>query len=73
MVIELSGVQFGSKSNARFKIARPRSGSAICYSKFDFEPKLHDTKFDFKMDIINLEIQHAMAARRLLKTSVSAL
>jgi len=55
MVIELSGVQFGSKSNARFKIARPRSGSAICYRKFDFEPKLHDTKFNYHLIIYILK------------------
>ena len=30
-----------------YKIARPRSGSAICNHKFDFRPKLHDTKCNF--------------------------
>ena len=30
-----------------YKIARPRSGSAICYHKFDFRLKLQDTKCNF--------------------------
>ena len=30
-----------------YKIARPQSRSAICNYKFDFSPKLQDTKFNF--------------------------
>ena len=55
MVIELSGVQFGLKSTRDYKIARPRSGSAICNHKFDFSPKLHDTKFNFHFIIFILK------------------
>ena len=47
MVIALSGVQFGLNQTRDYKIARPRSGSAICNHKFDFRPKLHDTKCNF--------------------------
>ena len=39
MVIALSGVQFGLKSNTWLR--------AICNHKFDFRPKLHDTKCNF--------------------------
>ena len=39
MVIELSGVQFGLKSNARLQ------------NWFDFRPKLHDTKFNYYLII----------------------
>ena len=34
MVIKLSGVQFGLKSN-------------VWFDKYDFIPKLHDTKFNY--------------------------
>ena len=40
MVIALSGVQFGLKSNARLQ-------RVICNHKFDFRPKLHETKCNF--------------------------
>ena len=43
MVIELSGVQFGLKSYACFQ-NRTR---AIWNHKYDFRPKLHDTKFNY--------------------------
>jgi hypothetical protein len=50
MVIELSGVQFGLKSNA-YVITKSHDREAgvryICNHKFDFSPKLHDTKFNF--------------------------
>ena len=47
MVIELSGMQFGLKSYAWFKIERARSVSSIWNLKYDFRPKLHDTKFNY--------------------------
>ena len=37
------------------KIARPRSGSAICKHKFDFTPKLHDMKCNFHFIIFILK------------------
>ena len=40
MVIELSGVQFGMKSDAR-----DLKTSSISSHKYDFGLKLHDTKF----------------------------
>jgi len=40
MVIELSGVQFGSKSNARFKIARPEVQLPLNYIHFEIKHKL---------------------------------
>jgi hypothetical protein len=52
MVIELRVVQFWKID---YKIARPRSGSAICDHKFDFSPKLHDTKFNFHFIIFILK------------------
>jgi hypothetical protein len=39
-----------------YKIARPRSESAICIHKFDFSLKLHDTKFNFHLYYIHFEI-----------------
>ena len=47
MVIELSGVQFGLKSYAWFKIDRAPSTSSIWNYKYDFRPKLHETKFNY--------------------------
>jgi hypothetical protein len=38
-----------------YKIARPRSGSSICNHKFDFTPKLHDTKCNYYFIIIILK------------------
>ncbi len=38
-----------------YKIARPRSGSAICNHKFDFRPKLPDTKCNFHFIIFILK------------------
>ena len=42
MVIEQSGVQFGLKSYVWFE-----SASSIWNHKYDFRPKLHDTKFNY--------------------------
>ena len=44
MVIELSGVRFGLKSYAWFDI-----------HKYDFKPKLHDTKFNYHLIIFILK------------------
>ena len=65
MVIELSGVQFGSKSNERFKIAQPRSGSAICNRKFDFELKLHNTKFNYHL-IISILKSNTLYSKKII-------
>ena len=46
-VIELSGVQFGLKSNIDFKMERTHSASSIWNHKYDFTPKLHDTMFNY--------------------------
>ena len=47
MVIELSEVQFGLKHTREFQIGRARSASSIWNHKYDFRPKLHDTKFSY--------------------------
>jgi len=48
IVIELSGVQFGLKSYALlyFKIELALRARSIWNHKYDFRPKLHDTKFN---------------------------
>ena len=48
MVIELSGECNLSRNHTRdFKMERARSASSICNHKYDFRPKLHDTKFNY--------------------------
>ena len=44
---EPSGVEFGLKSFAWFQIERARSVSSIWNHKYDFRPKLHDTRFNY--------------------------
>ena len=43
MVAEVSGLQFGLKSYAWFQ----NRASSIWNHKYDFTPKLHDTKFNY--------------------------
>ena len=48
MVIELSGVQFGLNHTRDFKIEEARSASSISNHKYDFRPKLHNTRFNYR-------------------------
>jgi hypothetical protein len=54
MVIEWSAIWAEIKRMIT-KIARPRTGSAICNHKFDFSPKLHDRKFNIHFIIFILK------------------
>ena len=47
MVIELSGVQFGLKSSEIVRV--------IWIHKYDFRPKLYDTKFNYHLIIFILK------------------
>ena len=47
MVIELSGIQFGLKSYAWFQNWMSAQREFELNHKYDFRPKLHDTKFDY--------------------------
>ena len=58
MVIELSGVQFGLKSYAWF--------SSIWNHKYDFRPKLHDTKFNYHFITSILKSQNLVSTNILL-------
>ena len=58
MVIELSGVQFGLKSYVWFQNQRARSVSSIWNHKYDFTPKLHDTKLNFHFNTSILKSQN---------------
>ena len=64
MVIELSGVQFGLKSYAWFQNKRARSASLIWNHKYDFRPKLHDTKFHYNFITSILKSPNLFAERR---------
>ena len=62
MVIELSGVQFGLKSYVRFQ----NRMSAIWNHKYDFKPKLHDTKFNYHFITSILKLQNLVSTNILL-------
>ena len=64
MVIELSGVQFGLKSYVWFQNLRARS---IWNYKYDFRPKLLDTKFNY--DFIKAILKSQLSVR--FKTEVT--
>ena len=64
MVIELSGVQFGHTRD--FKIERARSASSIWNHKYDFRPKLHDTKFNYHFITSILKSQNLVSTNILL-------
>ena len=56
MVIELSGVQFGLKRVITKSHDREAGVRFVnCNHKFDFSPKLHDTKFNFHFIIFILK------------------
>ena len=55
MVIEMIGVQFGVKSYAWFQIL-----------KYDFRPKLNDTKFNYHFILAILKSQNLVSTNNLL-------
>ena len=62
MVIEVSGVQFGLKSYAWFQ----NRASSIWNHKYDFRPKLHDTKFNYHFITSILKSQNLASTNILL-------
>ena len=62
MVAEVSGLQFGLKSYAWFQ----NRASSIWNHKYDFTPKLHDTKFNYHFITSILKSQNLVSTNILL-------
>ena len=60
MAIELSGVQFGLKSYVWFL------ASSIWNHKYDFRPKVHETKFKYHFITSILKSQNLVSTNILL-------